>query len=104
MTARRVGRRAVLRALGCSYAQGYLFDKPMEREVFGGDSGVQVRTAKDLVFSPALRLSLPPISSRFLINRDVHLAEKSPTWNPIDDSLKVRYFYEIGHGDFHSHV
>ena len=26
---------AVLRALGCKYAQGYLFDKPMEREAFG---------------------------------------------------------------------
>jgi len=26
---------AVLRALGCKYAQGYLFDKPMERDAFG---------------------------------------------------------------------
>jgi diguanylate cyclase (GGDEF)-like protein len=26
---------AVLRALGCAYAQGYLFDKPMEHDAFG---------------------------------------------------------------------
>jgi diguanylate cyclase (GGDEF)-like protein len=26
---------AVLRALGCRYAQGYLFDRPMERDAFG---------------------------------------------------------------------